>query len=274
MVKLPTHDESPFALNYIINNGQSPRGRRSRRLGMASIADPCARKIWFRFRWARIGDITVRIKRIFDTGNLLENQVIDSLVAAGIDITDQQAAVEGWGGHIYGFIDGIAHNVPEAPKTPHLLEVKSMNNRNFTALKKYGIIESKHDHYVQMINYMGKKNLTRGLYVVINKDTSEIWCERVYFDKGIYKEYMGRAIDVVSHETPPPNLMNDPQKYACKFCDFSSICYGGEKMLKSCRTCTQVDIEDNGVWSCRRLEKNLTFEEQEKGCDFYAPIQS
>lgn len=274
MVKIPKREESPYALNHMINISLAPRERRSRRLGMASVADECARKVWFKFRWARVGDITMRIKRIFDTGNVLEEQVISSLEALGIEVTDKQKAVEGWGGHIFGYIDGIAHNVPEAPKTPHLLEVKSMNDKHFTAFKKYGLEETKREHLIQMTNYMGKLELTRGLYAAINKNTSEIWTERVYFDKALYKEFMGRAIDIVSHETPPPNLMNDSNKYICRFCDFNPICYGNEPLLKSCRTCTQVDIEDKGQWSCRRLNKQLTFEEQEKGCDYYSPIQS
>lgn len=274
MVKIPAREDSPYALNYLLNDVLAPRGRRSRRLGMAAVADDCTRKVWFKFRWARLGDITVRIKRLFDDGNDIEQKVIKALESVGVIVTDKQKPIEGWGGHIFGFIDGVATNVPEAPKAQHLLEIKSMNAKNFANFKKHGLVESKHDHYVQMMNYMGKLKIDRGLYAAYNKDTSEIWTERVHFDQSVYRQYMGRAIDVVSHETPPPNVFNDPKKYACRFCDYSPICYEGEPMLKSCRSCASVDIEDKGVWSCRRLQKNLTFEEQEAGCQFYTAIQS
>ena len=162
-MKIPKPEESKFSTTYLLNQTLVNGGGRSRRLGMASLGDSCFRSMWFKFRWVRQGSLGRRINRIFSFGNACEDIAIKDLTEIGITITDQQLGVDGWGGHIYGKIDGIAHNVPEAPATPHLLEVKSMNDRNFQKLKKLGVVEAQPKHYVQMQMYMGKLKLTRAL---------------------------------------------------------------------------------------------------------------
>jgi hypothetical protein len=274
MVKMADFKEkSHNTLSYSLNMVNAPMGRRSRRIGMATMGNPCLRAMWFKFRWARISPFPIRVQRIFDLGHACEDLVIDSLKAAGVEITREQEEVPGWGGHIWGFIDGVAMGVPEAPKTPHLWENKSSNDRIFKTIVKKGVKAAKLDHYVQMQMYMGKKDLTRALYTVINKNDSEIYVERIHFYESDYKEYMSRGMDVISHEVAPPNLFQDPNKQACKWCDFKPICYEGEEILKSCRSCVRVDIEEDGKWSCNLLSKELSIEEQEAGCDRYRPVR-
>lgn len=272
MVKIPTIEDNPYTTQYMLNNKLIIDGKRSQRLGMASLGDECVRRMWFGFRWAKEKQIITKIQRLFGFGDTIENILINDLESIGITVTDRQKWINGWGGHIAGKIDGIAHNVPEAPLTPHLLEVKSMNDANFNKLKRYGIIEAQPKHYVQCQMYMGKLDLTRALYIAMNKNTSEVFVIRIEYNKGAYNEYMQRAVDVVSHETAPPNLFGNINNMACKFCDYQNICYDGEPLLKSCRSCVRCDIEDDGKWSCSLLQKQLTYDDQVKACDNYRPI--
>jgi len=269
MVKIPKPEDSHNSLSYMLNLTNIQSSRRSRRLGMASMANPCVRAMWFKFRWARITDLPRRVRRIFDLGTACEDIVIRDLEEVGLVITEQQKPVPGWAGHIFGYIDGIVLGVPEAPKTPHLWENKSANDRIFKTIKKSGVKRAKFEHYIQMMMYMGKLKLKRGLYTVINKNDSEIYPERIYFDESEYKEYMFRGMDMIGHETAPPNLFQDPNKQACKWCDFKPICYESQPILKSCRSCEFVDIEDDAGWSCRLLQKDLSIEEQEAACKNY-----
>jgi hypothetical protein len=239
---------------------------------MASMANPCMRAMWFKYRWARITDFPRRIIRIFDLGSACEEIVKKDLIDLGLVITDEQKEVPGWIGHIWGFIDGIIMNVPEAPKTPHLWENKSMNDRIFKTVVKKGVKKAKFDHYIQMQMYMGELGLTRALYTAINKNDSEIYPERVYFSKTEFKEFKSRAREVIGYEDAPPNLLQVANKPPCQWCDFSPICYDGEPMLMSCRTCKRVDIEENGKWSCNLHNKFLTIKEQEAGCSSYRPL--
>tara|TARA_R110000744_G_scaffold196160_1_gene315336 strand:- start:6638 stop:7459 length:822 start_codon:yes stop_codon:yes gene_type:complete len=272
MVKIPTMEDSPHTSNYVLNNINAPDGKPSKRLGMATIGEDCTRKMWFRFRWAKQGHFTRRIKRLFDIGHAYEDQVVASLNEAGIIVSDEQFMVLGWGGHIVGFMDGVVTGVKEAPETPHLLEVKSMNDRNFKQFKKKGIRKSHPKYYSQAQAYCGKKGLTRILFACINKNDSEIFTERLDYDQDHYKYVMGRGVDVVCSEIPPPNIIMDPTNFACKFCDYSDICYEGAKVQPTCRSCKYVDLENEGGWSCRLHKKDLSNDEQREGCNQYNPI--
>jgi hypothetical protein len=273
MVKIPKKEDSQYSTAYLLNNTRIEKEKRSQRLGMASLGEECARKMWLNFRWARMTSINRRIDRLFSFGNSVEERAIHDLEEIGITITDRQKPLEGWGGHIFGFIDGIAINVPEAPKTPHLLEVKSHNERNYNALVKNGVKSSHIKHYVQCMMYMGKLKITRALYVAVNKNNSEAHVERIHFDENEYREYMARGMDVVSHENSPPNIFNDSKKQVCKFCDFVPVCYENEPYLKSCRTCVRVSLEDGGKWSCDLHNKQLTYQEQIDACDQYRSVK-
>lgn len=274
MVKIPTQDDNKFTTTYLLNKTSVESGKRSQRLGMATLGEPCFRAMWFKFRWVRTGThIQRRIKRIFSTGDAFEKIAIADLISIGYVVTDQQKMVPGYGGHILGYIDGIVMNVIEAPKTPHLLEVKSMNDRNFQQVKKHGVEKAQNKHFYQTQSYMGKLDLTRTLYVAVNKNDSEVYVERIYFDQAKYKERMHRAIDVVSCEETPPNLFNNPKAKECMWCDFSPVCYDQLEYEKSCRTCSRVDIENDGKWSCSLLKKQLTYDEQVAGCNQYRRIK-
>ena len=272
MVKIPSKEEVSHSTDYALNNVNASDGKPSKRLGMATIGEDCTRKMWFRFRWARQGSITTRIERLFGIGHSYEDQVVESLVKAGIEVTDQQDMLLGWGGHIVGFIDGVATGVYEAPKTPHLLEVKSMNDRNFKVFKKKGIQKSHPKYYSQAQAYCGKKKLTRILFACINKNDSEIATERVHFSEDHYRFIMGRGMDVVGSEVPPPNVISDPKNFSCRFCDYSDICYEGAKLQQTCRSCKYVDLENEGKWSCRLHSKEISSEEQASGCGQYMPL--
>lgn len=269
MVKIPSVEDNPFTTQYMLNMPLVTDGKRSQRLGMASLGEPCVRRMWFGFRWAAERPIIRKIKRLFSFGDTVEEIIISDLEDIGITVTDRQKWVNGWGGHIAGKIDGIAHNVPEAPQTPHLLEVKSMNDRNFKRLQKDGLIEAQPKYYVQMQMYMGKLQLTRGLFIAMNKNDSDTCVIRVHFDKNAYNEYMHRAIDVIAHETIPVNVFNNINCQTCKFCDYTNICYEREPLLVSCRSCKYADVEDEGKWSCSLLKKQLTYDDQVAACKNY-----
>jgi hypothetical protein len=274
MVKIPSPKENPYELAFMLNSTTVPRERRSRRIGMASMSNPCLRAMWFNFRWARESNLPTRVLRIFEMGHASEKIIIDALAKAGVVITRQQEFVEGWGGHIAGFIDGVATNVPGAEKTEHLFEAKSMNDRIYKTVVKHGLKKAKFEHYVQMTMYMGKLGLKRGLYVAINKNDSEMYTERVRYNEGDYKEYMSRGMDVICHEGAPPNLFQNPKSQACIWCDFKPICYEAEPILKSCRSCVKIDIEDEGKWSCSLLNEERTFEDQHNPCPHYQPVNT
>lgn len=76
------------------------------------------------------------------------------------------------GGHIRGKCDAKAIGVPEAPKTEHLCEFKSSNDKSYEEIVKKGCKEAKPLHYGQVQIGMHAFGLTRALYLGSTRATT------------------------------------------------------------------------------------------------------
>ena len=150
-------------------------------LGMSMLGHHCPRFMWLYFRWCFKETYTARSYRIFEKGHREEVYIEDILKGVGIKIWGQQTEFIGETGHIRGHIDGICSGVLEAPKTDHLAEYKTMKDVYFRDLKKMGIKISKPTYYAQAQCYMHYAKLKRCLFVVVNKNTDELYIERIKY---------------------------------------------------------------------------------------------
>ena len=67
-----------------------------------------------------------------------------------------------------------------------------------------------------------------GLFTALNKDTSELYHELVYFDQKLAQEAsdnMVQVIDANEQNILLPRAYSSPDFYKCKFCDFSDTCW-------------------------------------------------
>lgn len=130
-------------------------------LGMSGFGSDCDRSLWYGWRKAHAPEaLDGRRIRLFETGHLEEDRLVDNLRAAGILVeavdpaTGRQFAVWNLGGHLRGHLDGRVLRVPEASKTWHVLECKTHNDKSFKELVKSGVTASKPGHFRQMQFYM------------------------------------------------------------------------------------------------------------------------
>lgn len=239
-------------------------------LGMSSIGDPCMRKLWYGFHMAKPREKpSARALRIFNTGHIAEGFMIKDLKAVGIQVYGQQEECSAVAGHFKGHIDGKLLGVIEAEKTEHLAEFKTHNDKSFNALIKAGSVEkSKPVHYAQMQVYMKYQKLTRALYVAYNKNTSQYYFERVYYNEDHANDLVHKATEIIMSEVAPVKEFG-PTWYACKWCNFYDICHNGDMPSKNCRTCAEVDICDDGKWECGMNGQELSIEEQKAGCEYH-----
>jgi len=240
------------------------------RLSASSLGGECDRKIWDDFRWVNPPEqFDGKKLSIFATGNVWEDRIVAMLQAAGIEVdandpeTGEQFRVVFAAGHASGRTDGKARNVPEAPKTEHVLEVKSHNDRSFKDLRKKGVREAKPAHYSQMQIYLHHQHLTRALYVSVNKNDDDLYVERIEYDPAEAMRLVARAERLVTTDMRP--VCSCPT-YAVK---------GGwgcavEPVLpkRSCRTCLHATahLDGDARWSCDRHKHDLTIEQQQTGC--------
>ena len=245
----------------------------SNRLGASQIGGDCERALWYGFRWAAKEPIEGRILRLFRTGHKHEDEMIDDLRAAGVTVlsrdpeTGQQFEYTACNGHFVCNPDGVAVGIKEAPKTPHTLEIKTMNAKNFAKWKKEGVQVSHPKYYAQTQVEMHLGGYDRTFFMVENKDTSEIDAERVNLDMPAAIGLIAKAQRVIDADKPPMRIGKDSSFFKCKFCEFSKVCHSKQPPLVNCRTCAHSTPIDGGKWQCNRHGHEISYDEQLTGCD-------
>jgi len=251
-------------------------------LGASIIGHPCERYLWYTFRHCCRPDFDGRMYRLFDTGNHEEARLVADLRAIGCEVhggdeAGQQFAVSAVGGHFSGHMDGCVLGVPGAEKTWHVAEFKTHNSKSFSKLQKEGVEKSKPQHYTQMQVYMHLSGMTRALYLAVNKDTDELYAERVRHDKQFAESMIERAERIIDATTPPERISDRPDFWQCQFCEAKSICFGIQADGKyqalpvpflSCRQCCHATptADGNACWKCEKHKRGLSFTDQQKSC--------
>lgn len=262
-----------------ISDAFDPKQSRRTHLGLSTIGDPCARKIFFGFRWAVKSQHSGRIMRLFNRGHMEEGRFIAALLTAGMKIYQQdsegkQFRIVEFGGHVGSAIDGIVIGCPDLsdPSVAILTEMKTHGEKSFLKLKKEGCQSAKFVHYVQQQVYMNKMDLRASLYLAVNKNTDEIYAELIPYDEVVAMHFIDRSRQIAGADEAPVGLSNKGASwFECKMCDYSGICYRGEEPVRSCRTCRYSIAKEDGQWHCRHSVVNATIstDQQVASCDYY-----
>lgn len=247
--------------------GNGTRGH----LGASQIGNECERALWYAFRWATQTRHSGRLLRLFETGQLAEARFVADLRSVGVEVHEigedgAQFSVTACRGHFGGSMDGAALGIIEAPKTWHVLEFKTHSAKSFAYLKAKGVEKSKPAHYAQMQIYMHLSGMDRAFYLAVNKDTDELYSERVKLDEADAMRLIAKADRVINAPEPPPGISSDPSFYLCRFCDHSAICHRETLAPRNCRTCLHSTPVDDGQWDCERWHRILSLDEQKAGC--------
>jgi len=207
------------------------RGEKKRDyLGASLLGEECDRKIWYTYN--RVAVIpSPRLQRIFDMGNIIEDYLINLLIESGLEVWDKRPDGKQWGfedGPIKGHCDGVIQGIPESSK-PHLLEIKSAKNSRFNEMKKKGIQSSNYQYYIQAQVYALKLKLDKILFIVYNKDTSELYKERIDAEPILAEGMIKKGKEIVAMKEPPERAYHSATFYKCKWCDHREECWNGGK---------------------------------------------
>jgi CRISPR/Cas system-associated exonuclease Cas4 (RecB family) len=239
-------------------------------LGCSLIGSECERFLWLTFRHALRPDFSGRIVRLFKRGKLEETIFATELKAIGCELimgdeTGEQFRVEWHGGHFAGSVDGIiASGVIEAPKTPHLLEIKTINDRGYKELEKKGLKNAHLKYYSQVQVYMKGQRLKRCLFLATNKNTDDIYMERVKYDAKVANYYDDLAKKIIEAPTPPERL---PDISECRWCEYRELCHGKQMPRSYCRTCAHSTpkLDGHRRWVCEAFGCDLGYSVQTAG---------
>jgi hypothetical protein len=195
-------------------------------LGASSIGEECDRKLWYSFHKRRpIND--PRVHRIMDLGHWVESYSLEKLKSAGYELFYEE------GGEQFGFVDeevaGHADGVIILNDTPHLLEIKSANNKRFLEMVDMGVERSNLTYFVQMQVYMHFLELEKALYFVVNKDNSKIHMEIIKYEKIRAVYYLNRGKEIIrGKEEDQERKYKTKAFFKCKWCDYKEECWSTE----------------------------------------------
>lgn len=274
MVKLPTPPPNRTGDAIHSRYRRDAEDWRRAHLGASIIGDECGRALWYSFRWAADPDFEGRMLRLFERGQREEDWIVEDMRLAGMRVenadeaTGKQYRFRALGGHFAGSCDGAVLGVPDAPKTWHLLEVKTSNDKRFAELLRDGVQKSNPKHYAQMQTYMHAFKLKRALYVCVNKNDDRIYTERVKYDKAEALAILEKAARVINAREPLSKIREDPSWWKCKMCDHQAHCQLGETapLQRNCRTCVSSTPMPDGTWHCSHHGRTLDIDQQRKGC--------
>lgn len=273
MVELP-QAHRPTVEKIYQNHIDTNSDFRRNHLGASLIGEECERKLWFSLRWACDPGFNGRLLRLFQTGFLEEFCIIKELRKIGVAVWDRDMDsgeqihfADPDCPHFSGSLDAIGRGFEEAPVAPHVIEIKSSGSKPFSKIKHEGVQKAKPLHYAQMQTYCRWAELDRAFYFVVNKDTDEIYSERVYYDKAFAERLADKAKRVVYSDVPLDRISKNAGNFQCKFCPYTGPCHEKELCLISCRTCAFVTPEENGTWTCGRTGKVIEPINQRKACE-------
>lgn len=257
-------------------------------LGASLIGDPCSRKLWYGFRKVLNPAFEAKTLRCFADGHTQEAEMARRLrLVPGIELwttdpdrpgSNAQMGFALFGGHFKGHWDGVIRGILEAPKTVHIWEHKSTNETKFDKLTKMlteqdekTVLEQwDYIYYAQAVLYMHMSDLTRHFMTVSTPGGRDYISLRTNENPKLAKELIQKAGSIVFSDRAPPRAYNSPDFYLCKWCNFSSVCWGTDKkILKHCRTCAHVTIVESGLVKCevdKAKHRTLMILDQEKGC--------
>jgi hypothetical protein len=265
MAKIPDVTTSPIpGMVYRTYEEEEGDWRRRDHLGASQIGTLCERELWYSFRWAKKPDFGGRMLRLFKAGNDFEPRILKELRAIGITISGEQRMMLP-APHFGGSCDAIGEGFPES-KVPHVIEFKTHNSKSFADLVAKGVKESKPRHYDQMMVYMGALKLTRAYYIAENKDTSELYAERIKFDRHTYVGLLEKANRIIYSPLPPTKIADNPARFECRFCGYKTMCHAQDKPEVNCRTCAFSTPTTDGRWECDVHEDTIPVDFAREGC--------
>jgi|TARA_R110000744_G_scaffold232012_1_gene350092 hypothetical protein len=210
-------------------------------LGGSQIGTECTRRIQYSVMLPDSRPpVEPRVQRIFDVGNILEEYLVRLLREAGLDVKTTKPDGKQYGfflvnGRIRGHVDGVIVGTKTKFKDmeyPCLVEFKSAKDSSFKKFLRDGVMAANPVYYSQVQFYQRNMELLNpALFVMINKDTQDIYYELIHHNPAHTDRLINKASDVltaVDNGTLVDRAYTDKNNWNCKYCDFKEVCWEPE----------------------------------------------
>ena len=179
-------------------------------------AGKCPRAIFFKFKNIPKEKMNAQILRLFDTGDYLQMQILNSLFSMGvvraseIKIPPQE------------LISGRADAIVTLENELYVVDFKSMNSMIFRKLT-----EPKEENVNQLQLYMHFFKIPKGILLYISKDDLGLKDFVVKYDKNRAEKLLKDLADLkvkIDNNIVPANPFVDKNNWQCRYCQFKEIC--------------------------------------------------
>ncbi len=253
-------------------NAKPPRNY----LGMSSIGRSCARALWYQFRHAKAPSRRADLIKAASDGHAGEALMAERLrMVEGIKLvtedsrTGKQFEFSDIGGHFRGHNDGYIRGLPHHNETDEwnptdVWEHKQVNEKKFNQLVK--LIEQNegdalekwdYSYYGQACLYLYYAGLTRHYLTVSTPGSRQTISCRTSANEEVAQSLIKKAERIIYSDTAPERVSNNPSWFECKWCEFSDICHDKKTPQMNCRTCLHASPEEDGHWSCAKLNEPI-----------------
>ncbi|MCA0944529.1 hypothetical protein LCM08_06370 [Salipiger pacificus] len=262
MVKVAAPEDPTIAAMWR-EREEAQRSNHRPQLDGAMLGRPCARQIFYAFRWVLDVQHDGRTLALQDQVEARKDAAAKDLTEVGVTVLDidpdtgERLRVAMLGGHVGGALDGMVQGLLHAPKRWALLDFHLHGDKSFRDLKKRGVAEAKPEHFAKMQFLMRRsrfglgQKLDRAYYLAENRNDGERWAEWVYYDADLAERLEEKAEYLVGTERPPARISVESDWFECRLCDWQGVCHGGALPQRNCRTCAHVTADpSDGTWRC------------------------
>lgn len=253
-------------------------------LGASSMGEMCSRKLFYMFRWIKAESYSGRMRRLFQVGHNAEPRFIQYLKGIGFEvwekdeITGKQFTISECNGHYGGSLDGMCRAPARYGITEELIFLNEFKTNGtgagFTNVEAKGIAREKPKHFAQMSQYGLYYQLKYGLYLIENKNDSDIIVQIVELDWNLGKQLTHKASEIINAIAPPNKISENPSYSECKYCNFAGPCHNKEAIEKNCRSCRNAKPIENKQWLCQQYGQVIPESFIKQGCDSHVSINS
>jgi hypothetical protein len=242
-------------------------------LGWSVIGHECSRYLYYHWHWFKKEVHKARNERIFEAGNNIETEIRSILKSRGakfldtVDVDGKQITVSDLNGHFGGSTDGVFIWPEIGLYDATILECKSSKTgAPFNDLNKVGLALGKQRHFIQGCGYGAALGIKYGLYVCMNKNDSDIYCEVFEVDNTVAEQNKQKALYIITTEQMPVRISNKRNFWKCNMCTMQGICHDNERPIPNCRNCRNCKPIADGGFHCNHWNADIPKSALISGC--------
>lgn len=243
MVQIPERgDPTLDAINAAIEAEQEPYA--SKNIGFGEIGHECSRYLWYKINLNEPEIFNADTLRIFRNGHMDERSMAEDLrKVEGIVLhthdperENKQYKLDALGGRFTGRLDGAILGLKQAPKTWHVYEHKSVNDKKFDEIQKIKDKKGEKEtlknwntvYYAQAQSCMKYAELAKHYMSVSTPGLRRVTSIRTDYDAE-YAQALEDKADRIINTKSAPERIGDSTWYACKWCRFYERCHKIDK---------------------------------------------